>query len=67
MSVPHKAGLTMFYTEGNPVALVVSNVEGKRTDRKVPIANGEAALDWCRQHGSVMVYLPFDMAGLAKN
>ena len=59
MSNPqHKAyNRTVFVVEGNPLAIVVTNVAGKMTKshrRFTP----EAALAWCRAHRAGLVYAP---------
>ena len=53
---------TMFYNEGNPAALLVTNKAGRRVQNTMPFPKAEAALDWCRQHSCVFVYLPVDLA-----
>jgi len=49
---------TMFYVEGNTVASLVTNRAGKHVQRVMPFPKAEAALDWCRQHSTVLVYFP---------
>ena len=60
MGQPLQASLTMFYTEGNPIALVVENRKGNRIEKELTLDTAEAALAWCKKHGAMLVYLPFD-------
>jgi hypothetical protein len=48
----------MFYNEGNPVAVVVTNVAGRRRSSPMEFASAEAALGWCRTNGTMLVYCP---------
>ncbi|HEV2329203.1 MAG TPA: hypothetical protein VGY56_10485 [Verrucomicrobiae bacterium] len=47
---------TMFYTEGNPMGLLVENKAGKRTEKVMGFDNAHIALTWCQQHGSNLFY-----------
>jgi len=50
--------LTMFYTESNPVAVLVSTSGGKRKLKNVRFTEPEEALAWCREHRAAFVYTP---------
>jgi hypothetical protein len=52
---------TMFYTEGNPAALLVVNNAGRRSERMMGFPVAEAALTWCRQNGAMLVYMPVNI------
>jgi len=52
----------LFVSEGNPAAVLLNNLSGKRTSKPMEFAQAEAALAWCRAHGTMMVYLPPDPA-----
>jgi len=52
----------MFYSEGNPAAMLVTNRAGRRKSSTMTFATAEAALAWCRKHLAVMVYLPMNLA-----
>lgn len=54
---------TMFYNDGNPAALVVTNRRGRRIESTMVFPKAEAALDWCRQNESVLVYFPVRLEG----
>lgn len=61
MSNPHHKAYnrTVFVVEGNPIAVVVTNLAGqmsKRHRRFTP----EAALAWCRANRAGLVYTPAD-------
>lgn len=71
MSKPHKkinAGRvpvqtkTMFYTEGNPAALLVTNLAGRRSKKTMAFPTAELALAWCRSHGSNLFYTATNIA-----
>jgi hypothetical protein len=51
-------GSTLIYTEGNPAALLVTTQAGQRTSAPMPFPTAEAALAWCREHGTRLLYLP---------
>jgi len=53
---------TMFYNEGNPAALLVTNKAGKRVQSVMEFPKAEAALAWCRRYGAMLVYCPLDLA-----
>lgn len=48
----------LFFNEGNPVAMLVTNNAGRRKEQQMQFAQAEAALAWCRGHGATMVYMP---------
>ena len=48
----------MFYSEGNPAAMLVTNRAGRRKSSTMTFATAEAALAWCRHSGAMMVYCP---------
>jgi hypothetical protein len=48
----------VFCTEGNPVAMVVTNRAGRRRISSRNFPQAEAALAWCRHNGATMVYSP---------
>jgi hypothetical protein len=52
-----QAGI-LFFTEGNPVAVLVIRKAGRRSTRTVRFDQAETALAWCRGQGAVMVYCP---------
>lgn len=52
---------TMFYTEGNPAAMLVTNRSGRQTVKVMKFATAEAVLAWCRSNGSMMVYCPVSL------
>ena len=54
---------TMFYTEGNPLAALVTNRAGKRSKSEMQFTTAEAALSWCRQNLTTLVYMPVNLAG----
>jgi hypothetical protein len=51
----------MFYIEGNPAAILVTNRAGRRHQTVMQFARAEAALDWCRHHSCTLVYSPVDL------
>ena len=53
---------TMFYTEGNPAALIVKTIGGKRTKELMAFDTAELALAWCRKHGSNLYYTAITLA-----
>lgn len=53
---------TMFYNEGNPSAILVANKAGRRRISAMEFPKAEVALNWCRQHACILVYLPVDLA-----
>ena len=57
MSQPHHK-LTMFYTEGNQQAMLVTRTPRGRSVRTARHATAEAALQWCRSHRAMFVYTP---------
>jgi hypothetical protein len=71
MSKPHEgfnlanfAGQTktMFYNEGNPAAMLVTNKAGRRRVSTMDFPAAETALAWCRHHSTTFVYCPVDLA-----
>lgn len=48
---------TMFYTEGNPVAVLHTSKAGRDSQSVMEFPSGEAALAWCRQHGANLFYM----------
>ena len=48
----------MFYTEGNPIALLVSRKAGRQAAGAKPVKSALAALTWCKANGVVLIYLP---------
>ena len=42
---------TMFYNEGNPVAILVTTRAGRVRQTSLDFATAEAALAWCRSNG----------------
>ena len=57
---PDFAGQTkiLFCNEGNPVAMLLTNIAGKRQTTTKRFPRAEAALAWCRNSGVLMVYCP---------
>jgi hypothetical protein len=53
---------TMFYTEGNSAASLVTNKAGRHQARTMKFLTAEAALGWCRKHTAMLVYLPLNPA-----
>lgn len=52
----------MFYSEGNPAAMLVTNRAGRRKCTAMDFPTAEAALGWCRKHLAVLVYMPVNLA-----
>jgi len=52
----------MFYTEGNPAALLLENKAGQRATSGMNFPTAEAALGWCRQSGVMLVYCPVNLS-----
>ena len=48
----------LFVTEGNPVALLQTNMAGNRNVGRKRIGSAEAGLAWCRKNGVMMFYTP---------
>jgi hypothetical protein len=55
------AGKTMFYTEGNPAAMLVTNTAGRYSKRAMTFPTAEAALGWCRSNAATLVYFSVDL------
>ncbi len=62
---PDLSGLAkiMFYTEGNPAAILVSNKFGRRTSKAMQFTTADRALAWCRKNLTVLVYLSVNLQG----
>jgi hypothetical protein len=52
---------TMFYTEGNPAAVLVTDTAGRMKKANMEFATAEAALGWCRQNGANLFYMPVNL------
>lgn len=52
----------MFYTEGNPAALLVITKAGKPSESTMDFPKAEAALEWCRQHGANLYYMSVNLS-----
>lgn len=48
----------MFYTHGNPIALVVTQTGSESRQNRKRVTGPHAALDWCIKHRAKFVYLP---------
>ena len=48
----------MFINEGNPAAMLVESKAGRRTTSGMSFPTAEAALGWCRQNLTTLVYFP---------
>jgi hypothetical protein len=48
----------MFISEGNPAAMLVENKAGRRKTSGMKFPTAEAALGWCRQNLTTLVYFP---------
>ena len=59
-TLPDFSGQTqiLLLTEGNPVALLVTNRFGKRRTSSKTFPQAVDALAWCRASGAMMVYCP---------
>ena len=53
---------TMFYTEGNAAASLVTNKAGRHSARTMKFQTAEAALGWCRKNATMLVYIPVNLA-----
>lgn len=53
---------TMFYSEGNPEALLVTETAGKHSQQPMTFVTAEAALVWCRQNCSNLFYMPVNLS-----
>jgi len=49
----------MFYTEGNPLALLMTSKAGRRNVGNMRMPTAEAALAWCRKNMFMLVYMPY--------
>ena len=52
----------LFVNEGNPLALFHENRGGKRRQSCLKFSTVEAALAWCRQTATVLVYCPANVS-----
>jgi len=52
---------TMFYCEGNPAAILVTNRTGRRRQAMMQFPTAELALEWCRRHSTTFVYSPVNL------
>ena len=61
-NLPAPAGQskTMFYNEGNPAAVLVIRTGRTMKQSTMDFPSAEAALGWCRAHGSALYYMPVD-------
>lgn len=48
----------LFVTEGNPIALLLTHLAGRRRSSPMKFPRAEAALAWCRRKGVMMLYCP---------
>jgi len=66
MSNPHAGEIpffptslqTVFFAEGSDAAIVVTNKNGRRTERSVKIQSAEAALAWAKKRQAGLIYVP---------
>jgi hypothetical protein len=55
---------TMFFMEGNPAAILITNNGGLLLESMMEFSQAETALDWCCKNVCTLVYTP---ASLSKN
>ncbi|MCW5560067.1 MAG: hypothetical protein KIT22_19800, partial [Verrucomicrobiae bacterium] len=55
---PFKHRVTLFFTEGQSVGILVTNHRGRRQAQAISMATAEAALAYCRAHAAALLYLP---------
>lgn len=55
MSTSQHKLVTMYYSEGNTVAVVTSGEGKDRTRRTIPMADAQAAYKWCQEHKAFLV------------
>jgi hypothetical protein len=48
----------LFFTDGNPRAVLVENNSGHHSTKTMRFPKVDAALDWCRKQKAVLVVLP---------
>ena len=62
-SASRQTGLikTMYYNEGNPVALLVVNKAGRRTETHKTFPRAEGAMAWCRDNATILIYMPVNI------
>ncbi len=54
---------TLFYTEGNPAAMLVTDRAGQMSKKEMTLATSEAALAWCKQRRVNFYWMPADVRG----
>lgn len=54
---------TMFFTEGNPAAALVTDAPSGMRQQKMRFETPEAALAWCRKNRANFYYMPVNVAG----
>jgi len=57
----------LFFTEGSPTALLVTNVGRRHNVGGMKFATAFAAFSWCRRQGVAFVYFPLAPASVAAN
>ncbi|MCW5559728.1 MAG: hypothetical protein KIT22_18075, partial [Verrucomicrobiae bacterium] len=55
---PFKHRLTLLYTEGQAVGILIENRRGRRQAQAISMATAEAALAYCRANAAALLYLP---------
>ncbi len=62
---PDLSGQTkiLFCNEGNPTAMLLTNTAGRRKTSIHKFITAEAALAWCRETATMMIYCPANAAG----
>lgn len=65
LNVPDLTGQSqiMFYSEGNPIALVVTNVGERSSERVVRVRSALIGLTWCQARRAAFVYVPASLEG----
>jgi hypothetical protein len=63
-SMPDFTGQTkmLFCSQGNPLALLITNTGGQRRVGSKKFATAEDALAWCRKNATTLVYFAVDPA-----
>ena len=59
--MPQPQSKTIYYVEGNPVALLITNKLGRMAESKMRFATAELALAWCRKNLATLVYLSVNL------
>jgi hypothetical protein len=54
---------TVFFTEGNQAAILVTEMNGTMQQEPLEITTAEAALAWAKANQAGMVYNPFNASG----